>query len=77
MTAARKSKAVREAEEAALLAEQKTRKDVADATGAEARKRSRMAEIETKLAWFIALKGILFGTGLTALLATVFPALRK
>ncbi|WP_313010805.1 hypothetical protein [Brevundimonas sp.] len=77
MTAVRRSKVIREAEKAARLAELKTRKDVADATGAEARKRSRLAEVETKLAWFIALKNLLPGTGLTAFLAIFIPALRR
>ncbi|WP_312736408.1 hypothetical protein [Brevundimonas sp.] len=77
MTAVRKSKAVRAAQEAAILAELKARKDVADATGAEARKRSRLAEIETKIAWPIVVKDFFFRMGFAAFLATVLSSFKR
>lgn len=77
MSAARKSKMLEEAEEAAILAELVARKDVAHAESAEAQKRTRIAHVQTKLAWGIVIIGLLLGSGLVAIAAAFSQLFRK
>jgi hypothetical protein len=88
MTAARKSKAIRSAEEAALIAELQKRRTLAEAASAEARlstriaeaearQRIRIAEVQTTLAWIIELKRIFLGPTIFAVVTAVWHALKK
>ena len=88
MNAARKSKAIIVAEEAAILAELRTRTASSEAEAAtttrstliadaEARQRIRTAEVQTRLVWLIELKRIFLGPTLFALITAIWHAFKK
>jgi hypothetical protein len=88
MGAARKSKAIRAAEEAATLAELQARTAIAEAetsttirstriADAEALQRIRTAEVQTRLAWLIEIKRVFFGPALVALVTAIWHFFKK